>query len=204
MSLCFSQLKPYVDVTVRERLKKGIAYGKQEPLAPLFGCTLREDKNWGLVESYRSYEQQIGLSGRPDLLGLGYIATFAKLRSLRLVSQPYVTVCGLRYLPRITNLDVTVRDCWTVHPGTRAIFYTEEKRGDFRHIDTLRFEASMSSVECNVNSYVALLSSFLVGLPNLRHLTLFGKLDPCGVDMLTVWTRKSAKPFRPTYHNLVS
>ena len=80
----------------------------REALSPLFGCTLREDKNIDSLQSYYFYEQKLGITGRPDLNSLQDVAGLAKLRTLSLTSRAHIALSGLKHLPGITGLDITV------------------------------------------------------------------------------------------------
>jgi hypothetical protein len=121
----------------------------REALSPLFGCTLKEDKNVGSRQSYHSYEQQVGISGRPNLNGLKDVAGLAKLQTLSLTPQAHITLSGLKHLPGIASLDITVVHGETPryrHNSVTRVPYTEEECEEFRNIRSIRFAATMLSV----------------------------------------------------------
>jgi hypothetical protein len=75
-------LLPNLGSSAHHALGRGQVDDDREALSPLFGCTLREDKNVDSLQSYHSYEQQLRITGRPDLNSLQDVAGLTKLRTL--------------------------------------------------------------------------------------------------------------------------
>jgi hypothetical protein len=80
------------------------------------------------------------------------------------------------------------RDYWAGLPGTYPpVTYTEDEREEFRNISSLRFAATMLSVECNVKRYLESLASLIDAMPNLRQLALYGESEPYKAHTVTAW-----------------
>jgi hypothetical protein len=80
------------------------------------------------------------------------------------------------------------RDYWAGLPGTYPpVTYTEDEREEFRNISSLRFAATMLSVECNLKRYLESLASLIDAMPNLRQLALYGESEPYKAHTVTAW-----------------
>jgi hypothetical protein len=70
------------------------------------------------------------------------------------------------------------------------ITYTEEEREEFRNIRSIRLAATMPSVGCDVDRYLISLTSFIGGIPSLRHLAIYSETEPNSVHGMMGWIKE--------------
>ncbi|KAF2112342.1 hypothetical protein BDV96DRAFT_649140 [Lophiotrema nucula] len=134
----------------------------------------------------------------------------SKVESISLEAKAPVDVPGLRNLPRVKTLELQM--CIRNMSLMSLNLYTAPRKLEFQHIERLRFDSRIRSMNCDSIFFLMNFTMILGGFTSLKHLELYGEdyydhiMDhgPAAFDSYIEFTRYETSLRTRSYPNLIT